>query len=146
MSQTYTITELSREFAITTRTIRFYEDKHLLSPEREGQTRIYSRADRTRLKLILRGKRLGWPLDEIKRLIDLYDAPSGEGERQQLRQMIGALQSTRRQLLAQLQDLEESLHEIEELENNCMKQLQRFNDQDEGLEHPSIEKDHAVVI
>ena len=62
----YTITDLARELDITTRTIRFYEDKGLLRPARDGLRRIYSRADRTRLKLVLRGKRLGWPLDEIR--------------------------------------------------------------------------------
>ncbi len=145
MSRTYTIRELSREFAITTRAIRFYEDKQLLSPKREGQARIYDRADRTRLKLILRGKRLGWPLDEIKRLIDLYDTPSGEGERQQLQQMVERLQSTRRQLISQMQDLEESLQEIEELENNCMMQLAEFDDQGDGQQNAPERKNTAVV-
>ena len=145
MSRTYTIRELSREFAITTRTIRFYEDKQLLSPKRQGQSRIYNRADRTRLKLILRGKRLGWPLDEIKRLIDLYDAPSGDGERQQLQQMVERLQSTRRQLLSQMQDLEESLQEIAELERNCITQLAEFDDQGDKQHKAPMHKNTAVV-
>ncbi|MDZ7810924.1 MAG: MerR family DNA-binding transcriptional regulator [Arhodomonas sp.] len=78
---TYTISELAREFAITTRAIRFYENRGLLTPRREGQRRVYSRRDRTRLKLTLRGKRLGMTLAEIKEVFDLYDVAHGE-ERQ----------------------------------------------------------------
>ena len=74
----FTIAELAREFDITTRTIRFYEDRQLLTPARRGNQRVYSRADRTRLKLVLRGKRLGWPLDDIREMIALYDTPDGE--------------------------------------------------------------------
>ena len=130
-TSTYTISELAREFAITTRAIRFYEDKQLLSPRREGSVRIYNRADRTRLKLVLRGKRLGWKLDDIKQLIDLYDVRDGEGERKQLQEMIERLHDTRAQLLSQQQDLLDSLDEIEKLEVNCMKQL-RLIEPDSG--------------
>jgi len=122
-SNTYTISELAHEFAITTRAIRFYEDKQLLSPRREGSVRIYTRADRTRLKLVLRGKRLGWKLDDIKQIIDLYDVRDGEGERKQLQEMIERLHDTKAQLLSQQQDLLDSLGEIDKLEINCMKQL-----------------------
>ena len=83
MQETYSISELGREFGITTRAIRFYEDKQLLSPSRNGGRRVYSRADRTRLKLLLRGKRLGWPLEEIKSVLNMYDA-GHNGELQQL--------------------------------------------------------------
>ncbi len=126
MTDTYSISELAREFAITTRAIRFYEDKQLLTPKREGNSRIYSRADRTRLKLVLRGKRLGWPLDDIKSVIELYDAHAGQGERLQLEAMVSRLQQTRNQLLSQQQDLLETLDEIAELENTCLEQLQAF--------------------
>jgi len=123
MTQTFSISELATEFAITTRAIRFYEDKGLLSPERLGNTRIYTRTDRTRLKLVLRGKRLGWPLDEVKQLIELYDTPKGDGERRQLQETVQRLRQTREQLLIQQQALLESLADIEKLEVNCMAQL-----------------------
>ncbi len=131
-SNTYTISELAHEFAITTRAIRFYEDKQLLSPRREGSVRIYNRADRTRLKLVLRGKRLGWKLDDIKQIIDLYDNRDGEGERKQLQAMIEHLQDTRAQLLSQQQDLQDSLGEIEKLETDCMKQLKLIDPDTNG--------------
>lgn len=123
MSQNYSISELAREFDITTRTIRFYEDKQLLKPARNGTTRVYSRADRTRLRLVLRGKRLGWQLDEIREIIELYDAKNGEGEKKQLEAMIRRLSQTRETLLAQQQDILESIAEIEELESNCLRQI-----------------------
>jgi len=123
MSQTFSISELATEFAITTRAIRFYEDKGLLSPERHGSTRVYTRTDRTRLKLVLRGKRLGWPLDEVKQLIELYDTPRGDGERRQLKETVQRLRLTREQLLIQQQALLESLADIEKLELDCMAQL-----------------------
>ena len=78
MSDTYGIAELAREFDVTTRTIRFYEDKGLLAPVREGQRRVYTPRDRVRLRLIMRGKRLGFSLDEIHQLIDLYDVDPSE--------------------------------------------------------------------
>ena len=77
MSDTFTITDLAGEFKITPRTIRFYEDKHLLQPSRQGLSRVYSRRDRARLQLILRGKRLGFSLAEIKEMLDLYDLGDG---------------------------------------------------------------------
>ena len=78
MSETYGIAELAREFDVTTRTVRFYEDKGLLAPLREGQRRVYAPRDRVRLRLIMRGKRLGFSLDEIRQLIDLYDVDPSE--------------------------------------------------------------------
>src|SRR5215470_14186477 len=77
MAERFTITQLSREFDVTTRTIRFYEDEGLLAPERRGQARIYGPRDRVRLRLILRGKRLGFSLSEIKEILDLYDREPG---------------------------------------------------------------------
>lgn len=123
MSDSFSISQLAREFAITTRAIRFYEDKQLLNPARSGNTRVYSRADRTRLKLVLRGKRLGWPLEEIKRVIELYDVHAGAGEQLQLEAMLERLEQTREQLLAQQQDLLQTLDDIQELESNCREQL-----------------------
>lgn len=124
-SPTYTITDLARELDITTRTIRFYEDKGLLRPARDGLKRIYSRADRTRLKLVLRGKRLGWPLDEIRKMIELYDVPGGEA--QQLKMMIERIDTSRQTLLQQRDDIELALREFDEIETRCQSQLQALN-------------------
>jgi DNA-binding transcriptional MerR regulator len=117
MSNLYSIGDLSREFGVTTRTIRFYEDQGLLSPTREGQNRIYEVRDRVRLKLVLRGKRLGFSLKEIKKLIALYDAPEGEGA--QLRSFIGKIRARRSELLAQKHDIEQVLDELETLDQRC---------------------------
>lgn len=126
MSQTdqdlnYTIAELAREFDITTRTIRFYEDKQLLKPARRGQQRVYSRADRTRLKLVLRGKRLGWPLDDIREMIHMYDAPGGEEK--QLRVMIDKINTSRETLLRQQEDIALALSEFDDIQLRCEMQL-----------------------
>jgi len=119
--QTYTITQLAREFDITTRTIRFYEDKHLLTPKRRGQQRVYSRTDRTRLKLVLRGKRLGWPLDDIREMIYMYDTPGGEEK--QLLVMIDKIKQSREALLQQQNDIALALSEFDEIKQRCEKQL-----------------------
>ena len=121
MSTVYSIGDLSREFGVTTRTIRFYEDQGLLSPAREGQSRIYQPRDRVRLKLILRGKRLGFSLKEIKNLIELYDAPEGEGA--QLRSFIEKIRARRGELLAQRNDIEQVLDELDTLEQRCSELL-----------------------
>lgn len=127
MSQTFTISELAREFDITTRTIRFYEDKQLLDPERVGTARIYSRADRTKLRLVLRGKRLGLQLSEIRELIELYDSRNGAGEKKQLEVFVKRLQQTRANLLSQQEDIIESLADIDVLEANCNRQIAELN-------------------
>ncbi len=114
---TWTISELAQEFSITPRTIRFYEDRGLVSPKREGRTRIYSARDRTRLKLALRGKRLGLGLDEIGSLIDMYDGPGGTVT--QLRQYLAVLAQHRQTLECQRQDLEQTLAEIELQQIEC---------------------------
>lgn len=117
----FSITELAQELDITTRTIRFYEDRGLLRPARRGQQRIYSRADRTRLKLVLRGKRLGWPLDDIREMIELYDTPGGE--RRQLEVMLERIAQSRSTLLQQRDDIELALREFDEIEARCRMQL-----------------------
>ena len=117
MSDVYSIGDLSREFGVTTRTIRFYEDQGLLTPTREGQNRIYQARDRVRLKLILRGKRLGFSLKEINKLIALYDAP--EGEAGQLRSFIEKIRARREELLSQKDDIEQVLGELDSLERRC---------------------------
>lgn len=118
----FSIGDLAREFDLTTRTIRYYEDKKLLNPERRGQQRIYSRIDRTRLKLILRGKRLGWNLDEILEVIQLYSA-GPDGEKRQLELMLSKIDNSRATLLEQQQDIKIALVELEEIANRCRQQL-----------------------
>lgn len=123
MSETYTITDLAQEFGVTTRTIRFYEDKQLLAPERRGRTRIYTRRDRTRLKLVLRGKRLGFSLDEVRDIIELYDGTK-HGETEQLVLMCNKLKQSREALIAQRDEIDLALEEMDEIERSCIAKLQ----------------------
>ena len=119
----YSISELAREFDITPRAIRFYEDQGLISPRRDGQRRIYTPRDRTRLKLTLRGKRLGLALSEIRELIDMYEP--GRDERPQLERFLAVLESHRASLLQQRADIEAQLSEIQTFEKRVRKQLKR---------------------
>jgi len=123
LSQTYTITELSREFDITPRAIRFYEDQGLLAPLREGsgKSRVYTTRDRTRLKLTLRGKRLGLMLSDIRELIDMYESPRDEAA--QLAKFLQVLGTHRAQLEQQQVDIEAQLKEIGAFESQCRKRL-----------------------
>ena len=117
----YSISDLAREFDVTPRAIRFYESEGLLSPSREGQRRVYSLRDRTRLKLTLRGKRLGLSLSEIREIVDMYDA--GRDERPQLEKFLAVLDAHKRQLLQQREDIEAQLAEIVLFEKRCTKRL-----------------------
>ena len=117
----YSIGDLAREFDVTPRTIRFYEDRSLLSPNRKGQNRIYTARDRTRLKLILRGKRLGFSILEISEILDLYDAP--DGEQSQLQFFVEKIRARRVTLQDQARDLAEALSELDEVEQRCERQL-----------------------
>jgi DNA-binding transcriptional MerR regulator len=119
----FSIGELAREFEITPRAIRFYEDQGLLAPRREGQRRIYAPRDRTRLKLTLRGKRLGLTLSEIRELIDMYEP--GRDARPQLERFLAVLESHRGSLLQQRADIEAQLAEIQSFEKRVKKQLKR---------------------
>ena len=121
----YSNTDLAQELDLTTRTIRFYEDRGLLRPARRGQQRIYSRADKTRLKLVLRGKRLGWPLDDIREMIELYETP--DGERKQLEVMLTKIDQSRATLLQQQEDIELALSEFDDIESRCKEQLLQTN-------------------
>ena len=121
MSAIHTITELASEFGITTRTIRHYEDEGLLSPRREGQNRLFSPRDRVRLKLALRGKRLGFSLSEIRELFDLYDL--ARDEKGQLEQFLTKLEKRRALLVQQREDIEIMLNEIAFFESQCRKLL-----------------------
>ena len=119
--RTFTITELATEFDITARAIRFYEDVGLLTPGRAGRNRVYTQRDRTRLKLTLRGKRLGLSLQEIKQLVDMYDSPSDTA--QQLAAFMAVLGEHRRQLEQQREDIEITLTEIAQHEARCRSLL-----------------------
>jgi DNA-binding transcriptional MerR regulator len=119
----FSISDLAREFDITPRAIRFYEDQGLLAPRRDGQRRIYTPRDRTRLKLTLRGKRLGLSLSEIRELIDMYEP--GRDERPQLERFAAVLQAHKASLLQQRQDIETQLAELEAFEKKVKKQLRR---------------------
>jgi DNA-binding transcriptional MerR regulator len=118
---TYSIRDLAQEFDVTTRTIRFYEDEGLIRPARRGQTRLFSPRDRIRLKLILRGKRLGFSLNEIREIIDLYDAAPGEYG--QLRFFLGKIAERRAMLEQQRADIADTLEELAEVERRCLGQL-----------------------
>jgi DNA-binding transcriptional MerR regulator len=119
----YSIGELAGEFDVTPRAIRFYEAEGLLAPRRDGQRRIYTLRDRTRLKLTLRGKRLGLTLSEIRDLIDMYEP--GRDERPQLERFLAVLESHKASLLQQRSDLEAQLSEIQAFEKKVRKQLKR---------------------
>ena len=119
--KTYTISELAREFDVTTRTIRFYEEKGLIAPQREGQKRIYSPADRARITLILRGKRIGMTLEEAAAVIDMYDPEHNNTE--QLTRLIDDVNSRRQRLLQQMNDIEAMLKGLDEVQSLCEKAL-----------------------
>jgi len=122
MAETYGIAELAREFGITTRTIRFYEDKGLLTPRREGQRRLYSARQRVRLRLIMRGKRLGFSLDEIRQMIDLYDDDPTEVA--QLKLFLAKIGERKAALQAQKADVDAILDELQRLEAESAKLLE----------------------
>ncbi len=118
---TYSISELAKEFDITTRSIRFYEDQGLLTPQRQGQTRIYSKRDRVRLKLILRGKRLGFSLAETGQLFELYDADKSSVT--QLTTMLQLIELKKTELHQQLDDIKVVLMELITVEKRCRDTL-----------------------
>lgn len=117
MKKTYSISELANEFDITIRTIRFYEEKGYLSPKREGTRRIYSQADRTRLRLILRGKRLGLSLDETAEMIQMYGSP--HGNRKQLEIFVSKIEEKRAELKRKQKDLEVMLNDLQSVAEQC---------------------------
>jgi len=119
----FSISELAREFDVTPRAIRFYEDQGLLAPRRDGQRRIYTPRDRTRLKLTLRGKRLGLTLAEIRELIDMYEP--GRDERPQLERFRQVLETHRKSLVQQRADIEAQLAEIQTFEKRVHQQLKK---------------------
>ena len=121
MREFYTITELTREFDISTRTIRFYEDEGLIKPVRRGRTRLFRPSDRVLLKQILRGKRLGFSISEIREIIEVYKAPSGEEG--QIKLMIARINEKREKLEQKRKDIEEAVREMDIAEENCFEHL-----------------------
>jgi DNA-binding transcriptional MerR regulator len=121
--KTYTISDLAKEFGVTTRTIRFYEEKGLVTPLREGQKRLYSPADRVRIKLILRGKRIGMTLQECVDFIDMYDPEHDNDD--QLHSLIDDVKHRREKLQQQKKDIDDMLSGLEEVQALCEAALTR---------------------
>jgi DNA-binding transcriptional MerR regulator len=122
--KTYTIGELAQEFDTTTRAIRFYEDQGMISPAREGQKRIYSAADRVIIKLIMRGKRLGFSLAESKELIEAYNPQ--EGNQKQYAKVLEKVDESRARLLQQQHDIEVMLLELDEHESRVRADMEKY--------------------
>nr|WP_290702708.1 MerR family DNA-binding transcriptional regulator [Halomonas sp. UBA3074] len=125
MSKTYSISELASEFDLTTRSIRFYEDQELLHPTRRGQTRVYSSKDRVRLKLTIRGKRLGFSLAEIRELFELWDE-TRSGSKKQLHLMLSKIGERRAALDQQMKDITMVQLELESAEIRCRQALEEL--------------------
>jgi DNA-binding transcriptional MerR regulator len=121
---TWTIAQIADEFGVTHRTVRHYEELGLISPERRGTQRVYHRRDRTRLNLILRGKRLGFPLEEIRMIVDLFDAP--RGRRAQLEYVLGQIDERRTDLEQRLRDVQDAITELGRFEERCREDLQKL--------------------
>jgi len=122
---TYTISELAKAFGVTTRTMRFYEEKGLISPRREGQKRLYSSADRVRIKLILRGKRIGMSLNECVEVIDMYDPEHNNAD--QLHSLIDKVKSRSELLTQQKKDIDDMLAGLQEVQSLCETALNNID-------------------
>ncbi len=123
-SRTWTIAQVADEFAVTHRAVRHYEELGLISPERRGTARIYRPRDRTRLNLILRGKRLGFLLEEIRTIINLYDEPRGQAS--QLSYVLNQINDRRADLERRRRDIEEALKELDSFERRCHADLKQM--------------------
>jgi DNA-binding transcriptional MerR regulator len=121
MRDYYSITELTREFDISTRTLRFYEDEGLIHPVRRGRTRLFRPSDRQLVRQILRGKRLGFSIAEIREIIQMYKEPPGEVG--QLKLMIRRIEEKREDLRQKRRDLEDTLAELDQAEESCLERL-----------------------
>ena len=124
MQNTFSISDLAQEFGVTTRTIRFYEEKGLLNPRRDGPHRLYSAGDRTKLRLILRGKRLGLSLDESAEIIGMYGSPGNN--RRQLETLLRRIEHKRLELLARRRELDAMLQEMDQAEHKCRSALDQL--------------------
>lgn len=132
MGETYGIAELAREFGVTTRTIRFYEDKELLAPRRDGQRRLYAPRDRIRLRLIMRGKRLGFSLEEVGEMLDLYDVDPTEAA--QLELFLRNIRNRKAALGRQQSDIAAIIEELDAREAQCVELLETKRDGGSGGE------------
>jgi len=117
----YSITELTREFGISTRTLRFYEDEGLIHPERRGRTRLFRPADRRLIKEILRGRRIGFTIAEIREIIQVYKDPPGEIGQLQL--LMKRVEEKREDLRQKRKDIEDTLAELDHVEEACLTRL-----------------------
>ncbi len=129
VAETFTITDLAGEFKVTPRTIRFYEDKDLLAPQRNGMNRVYTRRDRARLKLILRGRRLGFSLADLKEMLDLYDL--GDGQVEQRRVLLKRARKQLAELEAQRRDINDTIRDLKGVIDHVAESLraQGINEQ-----------------
>ena len=139
--RTWTIAQIAGEFEVTHRAVRHYEELGLISPERRGTVRLYRRRDRTRLNLILRGKRLGFPLEEIRTIINLYDEPRGQAS--QLTFVLDQIHDRRADLERRRRDIEDALKELDEFERRCQADLMALGSMGHS-QAPSSEPDSAV--
>ncbi|THV25091.1 MerR family transcriptional regulator [Peteryoungia ipomoeae] len=121
MKKYYSITELTREFGVSTRTLRFYEDEGLLQPERRGRTRLYRAADRRLLQEILRGRRIGFTIAEIREIVHVYKEPPGEIG--QLKLMMKKIDEKRDDLRQKRRDIDETLSELDQAEEACLTRM-----------------------
>lgn len=126
MPSPYGIRDLAEEFGLTTRTIRFYEDQALLKPKRKGQRRIYDETQRVRLKLIARGRRMGFSIEECRELLDLYDPASGNHT--QLVKLLAKIKEKRGQLEQKLKDIRQTLRELDRSEQACLTALEQTSE------------------
>ena len=124
MDETWTISQLAGEYAVTLRTIRHYEALGLLTPERRGTTRVYHRRDRIRLELILRGRRIGFSLDEIARIVNMYDEQPGEAG--QLEYLLDQIDVRRGDLARMRVDIDQTERDLDHLEKRCRESLRRL--------------------
>lgn len=121
MRDYYTISELTREFDVSTRTLRFYEDEGLIQPVRRGRTRLFRPADRHLIRQILRGKRLGFSINEIREIIQIYSEPPGEVG--QLNLLLRRIEEKKEELRQKRRDLEDTLAELDQAEESCVERL-----------------------
>lgn len=125
-NRTWTIAQIAAEFGVTHRTVRFYEDQGLISPERRGTQRVFHPRDRVRLALVLRGKRLGFDLGQIRRIVDMYDQEPGEAG--QLRYLLDQIAERRAELEQRRHDIELTLAELDDVERRCRAALATLPD------------------
>lgn len=126
MEEFFSITDLTQEFGISTRTIRFYEDEGLIHPVRRGRTRLFRHSDRTLLRNILRGKRLGFSIAELREIVDMYKAPPGEAG--QLHSIVAKLRERRAELEQKSRDISDLLSDIDSAEDACMERLSKITE------------------